>query len=218
MGRRLKTDIPGIDRRVDPGAVREKGWRALFAGDLAEPLPLVLEVGFGRGEFLLDLAARSPGVAHVGIDYSRKRVLKMARRLARAEVANVRLLHATAEQALAELFEPGSLAGAWINFPDPWPKKRHQRRRLLQPAFVRALAQRLVPGGDLHVATDHADYAEQIDAVLAAEPELENAFAPARFLREVPGRLPTAYEIEWRAEGRPLHFWHYRRRADARPA
>jgi tRNA G46 methylase TrmB len=61
------------------------------------------------------------------------------------------------------------------------------------------------------VATDHAEYAEAIDAALAAEPRLENALAPARFLREMPGRPPTAYELEWRREGRPLHFWTYRR-------
>jgi tRNA (guanine-N7-)-methyltransferase len=71
-----------------------------------------------------------------------------------------------------------------------------------------------VPGGELHAATDHAGYAAQIDAVLAAEPLLENAL-PAPFVSEVPGRLRTAYEEMWRAEGRALHFFHYRRRSDA---
>jgi tRNA G46 methylase TrmB len=100
----------------------------------------------------------------------------------------------------------------WINVPDPWPKKRHHRRRLLQPAFVAALARRLVPGGELHAATDHAEYAEQMHAVLSAEPRLENALA-APFVAEMPGRLCTAYEAMWRAEGRPLHFFSYRRRS-----
>jgi tRNA G46 methylase TrmB len=75
-----------------------------------------------------------------------------------------------------------------------------------------------VPGGELHLATDHEDYAAQIDASLAGEPLLENAFAPDRFRREVPGRQPTAYELEWRAEGRPLHFFCYRRRPAAEDA
>ena len=249
MGRALKYDIPGVDRRVSCDEVREKGWPAIFEPDLARPpvaaaqprrgaasppsswsagrspaqgersagprqtppFPLVVEIGFGRGEFLRDLAARAPGVAHVGIEYSGKRVLKMARRLARLEVKNVRLLQAPAERVVRELLPPASVAAFWINFPDPWPKKRHQRRRLLQAPFVGELAVRLAPGGSLHVATDHADYAEQIDAALAGEPRLENAFAPERFLREVPERMPTAYELEWRAEGRALHFWHYRR-------
>jgi tRNA (guanine-N7-)-methyltransferase len=216
VGRALKYDIPGPDRRVVPEEVREKGWAALFAPDLAAPFALVVELGFGRGEFLLDLAARAPEVAHVGVEVSRKRVLKLARRLARLPLGNVRLVCAPAELAVRELFAAASVSGVWINFPDPWPKKRHHRRRLIQPPFVAELAERLAPGGELHVATDHVGYAEQIDAVLAAESRLVNVFAPAAFVSEVPGRMRTAYELEWRAEGRPLHFFDYRRREGPR--
>lgn len=214
MPRRLKLDIPGPDRRVLPGDVLAKGWVELFAPDLAAPLRIVLEIGFGRGEFQLDLAQRAPDVAHVGVEISRKRVLKQARRLAKSEIANVRLVHGTGEQAVAELFGSASLDAVWINFSDPWPKKRHHRRRLVQAPLVAAIADRLVPGGVLHVATDDVPYAEHIDAVLAAEPRLANAFAPAPWLAEVEGRMPTAYELEWRAEGRPLHFFAYQRSAN----
>ena len=214
MPRRLKLDIPGPDRRLTPGDVLAKGWAELFAPSLASPLRMVLEIGFGRGEFLLDLAQRAPGVAHVGVEISRKRVLKQARRLARSELTNVRLVHGTGEQALAELFGPASLAAVWINFSDPWPKKRHHRRRLVQAPLVAAVADRMKRGGVLHVATDDVPYAEHIDAVLAAESQLENVFAPARWLADVPGRTPTAYELEWRAEGRPLHFFAYQRVGD----
>jgi tRNA (guanine-N7-)-methyltransferase len=110
-----------------------------------------------------------------------------------------------------ELLPEGSVRTFWINFPDPWPKLRHRRRRLVEPGFVRELALRLVRGGELQVATDDPDYAEQIDAALAGEPLLENALG-APYLRDVPGRRATAYELEWRAEGRSLHFWTYRRR------
>jgi tRNA (guanine-N7-)-methyltransferase len=113
-----------------------------------------------------------------------------------------------------ELLPEGCVETFWINFPDPWPKKRHARRRLLQPELVRALALRLVPGGALQVATDDVPYAEQIDAALGAEPRLENALAPAPFARERPGPSATAYELEWRAEGRTLHFFTYLRRAE----
>ncbi len=212
MTRKLKYDIPGPDRRISPDEVREKGWDAIFAPDLRPPLRLVVEIGFGRGEFLQHLARQEPESAHVGVEVSYKRVLKMARRLARTEVGNVRLIEATGEEVLRDLLAEGSVAAFWINFPDPWPKKRHHRRRLLQPRFVAGLADRLVPGGELQVATDHEEYAEAIDEALAAEPRLENALAPERWLRDVPGRLPTAYELEWRAEGRTLHFWTYRRR------
>ena len=213
MPRRLKLDIPGPDRRVLPGDVLAKGWAELFAPELAAPLRMVLEIGFGRGEFQLDLAQRAPAVAHVGVEISRKRVLKQARRLAKSAITNVRLVHGTGEQAVAELFGSASLDAVWINFSDPWPKKRHHRRRLVQAPLVAAIADRLVPGGALHIATDDVPYAEHIDAVLAAEPRLANAFAPAPWRAEVEGRMPTAYELEWRAEGRPLHFFAYRRGA-----
>jgi len=211
MTRRLKLDIPGPDYRVSPDDVKAKGWPALF--EAGAGAPLVLEIGFGRGEFLIGLARAAPGVSHVGVELSAKRVHKQARRLAKDVLRNVRLVQGRGEDALAELFASGSLAAVWINFPDPWPKKRHHRRRLVQAPLVAAIADRLAPGGTLHVATDDVPYAEHIDAVLAAEPRLANAFAPARWLAAVPGRAPTAYELAWRAEGRPLHFWSYRKRA-----
>jgi tRNA (guanine-N7-)-methyltransferase len=211
VGRALKYDIPGPDRRVTADEVREKGWGALFGADVAQPLRLVVEIGFGRGEFLRQLAAASPAVAHVGVEASFKRELKMARRLARGEERNVRVLRATGEEVVAELLAPGSVEAVWINFPDPWPKKRHHKRRLVQPAFVAALARVLAPGARLELATDHVAYAEQIDACLRAEPRLRNRNAPAPWRADVPGRPATAYETEWRREGRPLHFFSYRR-------
>ena len=214
MSRTLKTDIPGPDRRTSVAEAREKGWAALFAADVPAPFRLVIELGFGRGEFLRALAAAAPEVAHVGVDRSHRRVLKMARRIAKTEERNIRLVDATAEELVRDALADGSVSACWINFPDPWPKKRHHRRRLVQPGFVAALAARLAPGGELQLATDHAGYAEQIDAVLAGEPRLENALATS-FAAEVPGRLCTAYEAMWRAEGRALHFFTYRRRSGA---
>jgi tRNA (guanine-N7-)-methyltransferase len=211
--RTLKRDIPGVDWRISEEDVRAKGWPALFGEDVDPCQALVVEVGFGRGEFLMDLALAAPATPHVGVEYSAKRVLKMARRLARAQIRNVRLLDATGEVVVRDLLASSSVKAFWINFPDPWPKKRHHRRRLLQSALVHGLALRLVQGGMLHVATDHEGYAESIDAALAGEPLLENVFTPAPFLRDVPGRRVTAYEALWRAEGRPVHFWQYRRRA-----
>lgn len=218
MGRTLKTDIPGPDRRVDLAQVREKGFEAIFAPDVGAPLRLVVELGFGRGEFIRFLAAEQPQVAHLGVEVSAKRVLKVARRLAKSpDERNIRLVQGSAETVVREALAEASVEAFWINFPDPWPKARHQRRRLLQAPFVRQLARRMRGGARLEVATDHADYAQAIDAVLRGEPLLENAVAPEPFLREVPGRPPTAYEIEWRREGRPLHFFRYRRREGAAP-
>ena len=213
MTRTLKHDIPGLDRRVTIDDVRAKGWGALFAPELAEPLaPLVIEIGFGRGEFLRQLAAADLTTPHVGIELSWKRVLKMARRIARGGDPNIRLVCARGEDVLQEVVDDASVATFWINFSDPWPKARHHRRRLLQAPFVRQLAKRLVPGGILHVATDDVPYAQHIDEVLGNEALLGNALAE-RWLPEIAGRPVTAYEAMWRAEGRPLHFFTYRRRA-----
>jgi tRNA (guanine-N7-)-methyltransferase len=218
----LRYDVPGEDWRVDFDAACEivgaRGWAGLFQGGEAPghgavaPKRLIVDLGFGRGEFVADLAQKDPDAGFLGVERSFKRVLKLARRLARTEIGNLRLIEATAERVVAELLPPDSVAQFWINFPDPWPKKRHLRRRLLARAFVTALVSRLEACGSLNVATDHVKYAAAIDEILAGEPSLENAFAPERFRAQVPGRTPTAYELAWRAEGRPMHFFSYRRR------
>jgi len=212
MSRKLKTDIPGIDWRVPIADAREHGFAKIFAGRVAHPLPLVVEIGFGRGEFLLELAQREPEQAFVGIEVSYKRALKMARRLAKLTIANVAIVEGRAEEVLRDGLADASVACFWLNFPDPWPKKRHARRRFVQPETLALLARRLVPGGVLRIATDDPDYAEWIDAQLAAEPELENRYAPDRWRPAVLDRPATAYELEWRALGRSFHFFEYRRR------
>jgi tRNA (guanine-N7-)-methyltransferase len=220
MGRTLKRDIPGIDWRVGVAEARERGWPAIFGGDVPKPLPLTLEIGFGRGEFLLAQAEAAPEAPFVGVEVSGKRALKMARRLARTTLRNVRIAHATAQEVVAETLPDESLACVWINYPDPWPKKRHFKRRLIQPEFARLLAHRLVPGGVLRIATDHPGYAEWIHEVLSATPGLVNSYAPDPFRSDVPGRMATAYELEWRAEGRTLHYFESVRHGavDAAPA
>ena len=115
MSRTLKTDIPGPDRRVAIDDVRAKGWAALFAPDVEEPLRLVVEIGFGRGEFLRALAAAAPDVAHVGVDLSHRRVLKMARRLAKTEERNIRLIEARAEDVVPEVAAWGSFKEDRLN-------------------------------------------------------------------------------------------------------
>jgi tRNA (guanine-N7-)-methyltransferase len=212
--RRLKVDIPGPDWRILPEELAEKGVAAIFApaeSAGAAPTRLVVDVGFGRGEFLTGRAQAEPATAFLGIEYSWKRVLKLVRRLAKSELRNVRVVHAPAELVLPRLPD-ASVAELWINCPDPWPKKRHHRRRLIQPALVREIARCLEPGGVLSVATDHAGYAEWIHEVLSGEPTLDNAHAPSPWRYTAEGRVPTADELEWRAEGRDMHYFAYRRR------
>lgn len=211
MGRTLKRDIQGPDWRRGIDEIREQGWEAVFAPELSPPLRLVVEIGFGRGEFIGSLLEEDEDSAFVGVELNYKRVMKMARRMAKRAHHNLRIVEGRGEVVVQELLQPESVTTFWINFPDPWPKKRHAKHRLVQAPFVRSLARRLVPGGVIYLATDDRPYAEQMDSVLAGESLLENLYAPAHWLPEVPGRRHTGYEAEWRAEGRPLHFFAYRR-------
>jgi len=212
MSRSLKYEVPGIDRRISPLDLGDKSWSEIFAGDVPHPNSLVLEIGFGRGEFLLELAAKNPTTAYVGVEVSFKRVLKMARKVGRAGLRNIRLIEARGEVMLREFFRSQEVSEIWINFSDPWPKDRHAHRRVVQPELVRDAADRLRPRGVLHIATDDVTYAEQIDSVLSGESKLQNDNLPEPWLADVPGRIPTGYELDWREKGRPLHFFSYSRR------
>ncbi len=216
MSRSLKYEIPGDDPRLSFADVVATGWDELFAktrspraAQSGTPRKRVLEIGFGRGEFLLKMAAGSPEVDFVGIEISFKRTLKMARKVARARRTNIRLLEGYAQAAMKQLFRPGSLSEIWLNFSDPWPKARHAHRRVVRAPFIADAAQALEVGGLLYVATDDVRYAHQIGEVLAAESTLCNHYAPWPFLNDVPGRTRTGYEEQWRAAGRPLHFFAY---------
>ena len=211
MSRTIDREIAGNDRRVWPQEVRRSGWSKLFGLPAAAPLRLHVDVGFGDGKFLTELARRDPGRAVVGVDLSFIRVLKLARRLSRFDLRNVRLLGVDAAWAVREAFEDASVESFWINFPDPWPKRRHRHRRLVEPAFVGELARRLMVGGSLHVATDHSDYAAAIQSALEGEPLLENVQAPASHLRERRELPATAYQRESAEQRRPCFFFRYRR-------
>ena len=143
--------------------------------------PRVLEIGFGMGETTAAIAKARPGDDFLGIEVHSPGVGSLLRRVADIGLANVRVVQHDAVECVAAMIPPASLAGIHVFFPDPWPKKRHHKRRLLKPAFVRELALRLAPRGYLHVATDWEDYAEEILATLTAEPLLVNTadrFAP----------------------------------------
>ena len=138
--------------------------------------PVVLEIGFGMGETTAAIAAAHPDTDYLGIEVHAPGVGALLRRIEAAHLANVRVIRHDAVEVVRSMIPLGALAGVHVFFPDPWPKKRHHKRRLLQPAFVRALAERLAIGGYLHVATDWADYAQEILTALGNEPLLDNRF------------------------------------------
>ena len=143
--------------------------------------PTILEIGFGMGETTASIALAHPENNYLAIEVHTPGVGSLLKRIAEAGLGNLRLIQHDAVEVLEHMIASASLAGAHIFFPDPWPKKRHHKRRLIQPGFVALLASRLAPGAYLHAATDWQEYAEQILAVFAAAPGLANTapgFAP----------------------------------------
>ena len=143
--------------------------------------PRVLEIGFGMGEGTAAIAQAHPEHDYLAVEVHTPGVGSLLRRIGELGLANVRVIQHDAVEVLERMIPSAALDGVHLFFPDPWPKKRHHKRRLVQAPFARLLAARLKPGGYVHAATDWEDYAHQILAVLAAEPALENAadgFAP----------------------------------------
>ncbi len=185
IGRRV-ADLP-------PGPIDFTGW-------FGRPAPVLLEIGSGMGETTAQLAAAEPEVNYVAVEVYEAGLGQLMLRAERLGLENLRLLHGDAVIALKEHIEPDSLSGVRIFFPDPWPKKRHHKRRLVQPDFVKLVASRLAPGGILHMATDWEHYAEQMLEVCSAEPALRNRFddwAPRPSWRPV-----TKFEQRADQEGR----------------
>ncbi len=139
--------------------------------------PLFLEIGFGMGEGLAEIAAAHPENDYLGVEVHTPGVGALLKQIGERGLVNVRIVQHDAVDVLTHMLAPASLAGVHIFFPDPWHKKRHHKRRLIQPPLAQLLASRLAPGGYLHLATDWQDYAEQMLAVLGAEPLLENTVA-----------------------------------------
>jgi tRNA (guanine-N7-)-methyltransferase len=166
--------------------------------------PLILEIGSGMGESTAALAAAEPDVDHLAVEVFEPGIAALLMRA--TELTNLVVLRGDAVALLSEKVPEASLAGIRIFFPDPWPKRRHHKRRLVQPAFAALAASRLRPGGTLHMATDWADYAEQMRAVADAEPQLVGGEVP-----RPPWRPVTKFEARARAEGRDVHDFVYRR-------
>ena len=145
-----------------------------FAEIFGNASPVVLEIGFGMGETTVRIAAENPATNYLGIEVHAPGVGSLLRQVEELALANVRVVTHDAVEVLRDMVPPGSLAAIHVFFPDPWPKKRHHKRRLLQAPFVELAASRLVPGGLLHVATDWQEYAQQVLEVLQATPGLEN--------------------------------------------
>jgi tRNA (guanine-N7-)-methyltransferase len=153
-----------------------------------------LEIGFGSGDALVTMAKAHPEHDYLGIDIYRPGIGHLLLQIEAAELTNVRVICADAVEILQHQLPPHSLDAVYLFFPDPWPKKRHQKRRLVEPDFVKLLAQRIKSGGYLQLATDWENYAEQMLEVLEAAPEFINRVAGGGFAPRPPERPLTKFE------------------------
>jgi tRNA (guanine-N7-)-methyltransferase len=173
---------------VVPFEPQAAAWDAWFG----RQAPRVLEIGFGMGGATAAIAAARRDTDFIGVDVHEPGVGALLKLIGEQALDNVRIVQHDAVAVLEHMIAPASLAGVHIYFPDPWPKKRHHKRRLIQPGFVAQVASRLVPGGYLHCATDWQPYAEQMLDVLRAQPDLVNT--AAGYAERPPWRPLTKFE------------------------
>jgi tRNA (guanine-N7-)-methyltransferase len=177
--------------------------------------PLILEVGCGIGDFIVQLAERNPSINYLAIDIYNKGCLKTCKKVEAAGLDNVRVMRAEARYLLTRYLAPESLIAIYINCPDPWPKKRHRQRRLVNPEFLSLALHYLQPGGEFHFSTDFADYAESVANALAEAPGFRNCL-PVPIALERPGYFLSKYMRRFLEQGQPIHFIHHRKREDLR--
>jgi tRNA (guanine-N7-)-methyltransferase len=179
---------------------------ALFGRDA----PRVLDIGFGDGEALATSAANYPDLDYLGIEVHEPGIGHLFLLLEKAGLTNVRVIARDATEVVPESLPDGSFAAVNLFFPDPWPKKRHHKRRILQPRFVAEIARVLVAGGLLHVATDWADYADHTRAVLAADQNFASVAPPELCENPLAFRPPTKFERRGRGLGHDVVDLYYR--------
>jgi tRNA (guanine-N7-)-methyltransferase len=198
-----------------PGAPDEELWfgRPFDALRLfGRPAPLEIEIGSGKARFLIEAARANPVHDFLGIERSLAYYRICRDRVARASLANARMLRADARLFFETALAPSSVRALHVYFPDPWPKKRQRKRRLLDGVFLELAASRLEEGGTLRVATDHPDYGATLSPLIDSVDAFERLTWEA-----APAPPATHYELKYRAEGRPIWRFLVRKRASTAP-
>ncbi|HEY3204402.1 MAG TPA: tRNA (guanine-N7)-methyltransferase [Thermoanaerobaculia bacterium] len=195
----------GVQAGRWPGSPDEELWfgRSLEPEDLfGRRAPLEVEIGSGKARFLIQAGRANPAHDFVGIERSLAYYRTCRDRVTRASLPNVRILRADGRTFVETALAPRSVHALHIYFPDPWPKKRQKKRRLIDGVFLELVASRLEAGGLLRIATDHPDYGSGLGSLLQTVPAFERLVWDA-----LPAPPTTHYEIKYRAEGRPI--WRY---------
>jgi len=188
-----------IDTRPD--------WEELFGNRN----PLNLEIGFGVGNFIIEMGIREPNENFIGIDFYHKGIRKVITRIAKYEICNARIVYGDAKEKIPLLFAPEELNRVYINFPDPWPKKRHHKRRLIKPDFIKVLVEKLKFGGEIHIATDHETYAMEILDFFEKDRLLKNKNGLGTFLFQKEGIPKSKYEKKFISAGERIFYLEYKK-------
>jgi tRNA (guanine-N7-)-methyltransferase len=181
-----------------------------WAGLFDNPRPVEVEVGFGKGRFLITAAERFPEVNYFGIERKLSYFRVARRRIAKRELRNVRIVNTDATAFVKERIPEASVRAFHVYFPDPWWKKRHKKRRIFTLDWVEDLARTLVPGGYLYTASDVGEYFEHIQAVINECPKFRPLDNPAERM-EAAGYVPSNFEVKMAKAGHPIHRAVYER-------
>ena len=199
-------NLDTIVLEYDPGSRSPLDWREVFGNES----PVVVEIGFGKGRTLIAMAKERPEVNFLGIETSEAYLLLTRERVIAAGLSNVRLLLADAAVIFTGRISPGSISECYILFPDPWPKKRHHKKRIFRESFISNLARALSAGGLVHVATDSATYLEVIRPVLASSESLH--CLEERIIGvddEEKDDQWSHFQIKYLRQGRTIHIMVY---------
>ncbi len=187
-------------------------WAAIFGNKN----PLALEIGCGIGDFIALTAAERPETNFIAIDFYNKGCYKTCRRIDVRGLKNVRVLREEARQFITERIPKGSLTAVYINCPDPWPKKKHRKRRLVNRPFLEFLREYLSPDADFFFATDFDDYGIDVAGMMAGLDGFENRLTPDLYRHELDSYHLSKYMRKFMAEGKRIYFVHYRKGREQR--
>ena len=182
-------------------------WQQVFGNDN----PVALEIGSGMGDFVAQMAILHPDWNFIAIDYYNKGCLKTCKRIDKAGLDNVRVVRDEARSFLERCIHRESLRAVIINCPDPWPKQRHRKRRLVNTGFVNFLAGFMMSGADFYFATDFDDYGLDVAGLMPQVDSFVNVLAPDLYRHKLEGYPLSKYMLKFMGEGKRIYFSHYRK-------
>lgn len=182
-------------------------WQQIFGNEN----PLIFEIGCGVGDFAVQMAGLHPQCNYLALDYYNKGCLKTCKRADKAELDNLLVVRDEARSFMERCIARQSLRAVIINCPDPWPKIRHRKRRLVNPEFVGYLREFMLPDADLYFATDFVDYGLDVAEMMPDIAGFQNVIAPDLYRHELEGYPLSKYMRKFMAEGKQIYYIHYRK-------